>query len=172
MFAMAGANRRHNLITGNIAGELRSRLKGKPCETYPSDMRVLISAAGLYTYPDVSVVCEGPEFLDSKGDVLLNPLVIVEVLSDSTEADDRGAKFAFYQRLASLKEYVLVAQNMAQVEKYVRQSEESWLHSRVDDLESEIALEALACRLPLSEIYDRVAFAAAGTGTIEAGQKP
>lgn len=170
MFAMAGASRPHNLIVSNLVREIGNRLKGKPCETYPSDMRVLVAATGLYTYPDVSVACEEPEFLDSKGDVLLNPLVIVEVLSDSTEAYDRGAKFALYQKLPSLKEYILVSQNTPQVERYVRQGKESWLYSRVDVLESEVALDTLGCRLPLPEIYDRVTFTAAEPGTIETGE--
>lgn len=169
MFVMAGASRPHNLIVGSLVREIGNRLKGKPCETYPSDMRVLVSAAGLYTYPDVSVACGEPEFSDSKGDVLLNPLVIVEVLSDSTEAYDRGAKFALYQRLASLQEYVLVSQNTPQVETYVRQAGGTWLYSRVDAFDGEIVLETLACRLPLLEIYDRVTFAADGMGTIETG---
>ena len=102
MFAMAGASREHNLITANVVGELRSLLRGRPCKTYPSDMRVLVLATGLHTYPDVSVACGEPEFLDGALDVLLNPLVIVEVLSSSTEPYDRGAKFALYQHLPSL----------------------------------------------------------------------
>jgi len=164
MFAMAGASREHNLITGNIVGELRSLLRGEPCETYPSDMKVLVSASGLYTYPDVSVACGEPQFLDHRSDVLLNPLVIVEVLSDSTEAYDRGAKFALYQRLDSLQEYLLVSQDKARVEKYLRQPGGQWLYSRTDDLEGEVSLGALGCRLPLSEVYARVQFAPSQEG--------
>jgi len=111
VFAMAGASREHNLLVGSIVRRLGNLLDGRPCETYPSDMRVLVSATGLYTYPDVSVACGEPEFLDGSLDVLLNPLLIVEVLSPSTESYDRGAKFALYQRLPSLQEYVLVSQN-------------------------------------------------------------
>ena len=158
MFAMAGASREHNLITSNVVGELRSLLRGKPCETYPSDMKVLVSATVLYTYPDVSVACGEPQFLDWQGDVLLNPLVIVEVLSDSTEACDRGAKFALYQRLDSLQEYLLVSQDKARVEKYLRQPGGQWLYSRTDGLEGGVSLGALGCRLPLSEVYARVQF--------------
>jgi len=165
MFAMAGASREHNLITGNIVGELRSLLRGEPCETYPSDMKVLVSASGLYTYPDVSVACGEPQFLDRQGDVLLNPLVIVEVLSDSTEAYDRGAKFALYQRVESLQEYVLVSQDKARVERYVRQPGGRWLYSRADGLEVEVPLEALGCCLLLSEVYDRIMFAPEELGT-------
>ena len=169
MFAMAGASRAHNLIVSNVVGEVRSRLKGTPCETYPSDMRVLVSAAGLYTYPDVSVACGEPEFADGKTDILLNPLVIVEVLSDSTEAYDRGAKFALYQRLPSLIEYVLVSQNTPQVETYLRQAGGTWLYSRVDSLETEVVFQTLSIRMPLSELYDRVTFAPDGTGTLKLG---
>ncbi len=167
MFAMAGASRAHNLIVGNVVREIGNRLKGRPCETYPSDMRVLVSAAGLYTYPDVSVACGEPEFWDGKIDVLLNPVVIFEVLSDSTEAYDRGAKFALYQRLASLQEYVLVSQNTPRVETYLRQTGDTWLYSRVDGLNADAVLQTLSCRLPLPELYDRVTFAADRAGIIE-----
>lgn len=164
MFAMAGASREHNVITGNIIRRLGNALDGRPCETYPSDMKVLVSAGGLYTYPDVSVACGEPQFLDRQGDVLLNPLVIVEVLSASTEAYDRGAKFALYQRLDSLQEYLLVSQDKARVEKYLRQPDGRWLYSRTDGLEGEVSLEALGCHLPLSEVYDRVQFAPSPEG--------
>jgi len=164
MFATAGASREHNLITGNVVGELRSLLRGRPCETYPSDMKVLVSAGGLYTYPDASVACGEPQFLDRQGDVLLNPLVIVEVLSDSTEAYDRGVKFALYQRVESLQEYLLVSQDKARVERYVRQLGGQWLYSRVDGLEGEISLDALGYRPPLSEVYARVQFALSQEG--------
>lgn len=158
MFAMAGASRAHNVITGNIIRRLGNHLDGTPCETYPSDMKVLVSATGLYTYPDVSVACGEPQFLDRQGDVLLNPLVIVEVLSETTEAYDRGAKFALYQRIESLQEYVLVSQDQARVERYVRKENGQWLYSRMDGLEGELRLDALDCRLALAEVYARVQF--------------
>jgi Uma2 family endonuclease len=164
MFAMAGASREHNVIARNVIRRLGNALDGRPCETYPSDMKVLVSAGGLYTYPDVSVACGEPQFLDRQGDVLLNPLVIVEVLSDTTEAYDRGAKFALYQRIESLQEYVLVSQDRARVESYVRQSGGQWLYSRTDGLEGEVSLDALGCRLLLSEVYARVRFPSAEEG--------
>lgn len=170
MFAMAGASREHNVITGNIIRRLGNALDGRPCETYPSDMKVLVSATGLYTYPDVSVACGEPQFLDRQSDVLLNPLVIVEVLSDSTEAYDRGVKFALYQRLDSLQEYVLVSQDKARVEKYLRQPNGQWLYSRTDGLEGEIGLASLGCCLPLSEVYARVTFAPDQMGTSTPGE--
>ena len=165
MFAMAGASREHNLIVGNIVRELGNGLKGKPCETYPSDMRVLVSATGLYTYPDATVACGEPEFADGHVDILLNPLVIVEVLSDSTENYDRGAKFAQYQRIESLREYVLVSQDKPQVERYSRQAESGqWLYEKSDGLTASVTLPALGFSLPLAEIYARVAFPSAEMG--------
>src|SRR5215475_2138813 len=107
---MAGASRWHNLIVANIVGELSLQLKGRFCTTYPSDMRVKVSATGLYTYPDVTVICGEPRFEDNQQDTLLNPTLIVEVLSESTEAYDRGGKFAHYRKLPSLMEYVLITQ--------------------------------------------------------------
>src|SRR5437868_8492820 len=110
MFAMTGASRKHNLIALNIAGELRQQLKSKPCEAYVNDMRVRIPATDLYTYPDVTVVCGDPEFEDAFIDTLLNPTLLIEVLSESTESYDRGKKFGYYRTIQSLAEYLLVAQ--------------------------------------------------------------
>jgi Uma2 family endonuclease len=157
MFAMAGASREHNLIAGNVFGELRAQLKGRPCETYQSDMRVKVSETGLYTYPDVVAVCGERRFEDVKGDTLLNPTLIVEVLSESTEAYDRGDKFGHYLRLKSLQEYVMISQDKARVEHYVRQGEH-WLFAESRDLEGTLQLASVGCRVPLREIYDRVEF--------------
>jgi len=171
MFAMAGASREHNLIVGNIVGEMRERLKGKSCETYPSDLRVLVSATGLYTYPNATVACGEPEFADSHMDILLNPLVIVEVLSASTENYDRGAKFAQYQRIESLREYVLVSQDKPRVERYTRQADGGqWLYEKSDGLKASVTLNALSFFLPLSEIYARVSFPREELGTTTAGE--
>jgi len=160
----AGSSRWHNVIMGSIVHALSCRLRKNPCETYPGDMRVLIGPVNSCVYPDVTVTSDDPQFLDHRSDVLLNPLVIVEVLSDSTEAYDRGAKFALYQRLDSLQEYLLVSQDKARVEKYLRQPGGQWLYSRTDDLEGEVSLGALGCRLPLSEVYARVQFAPSQEG--------
>jgi Uma2 family endonuclease len=158
IFAMAGASRAHNLITANLTGELRSQLKNQPCETYPSDMRVKVSRTGLYTYPDVVVVCGEPSFEDSETDTLLNPQVIFEVLSPSTEAYDRGEKFDHYRRLESVTDYVLVAQDKCRVEHYARQSGGQWLLSVAGDLRESLAVPSLSCSIPLAEIYARVSF--------------
>jgi Uma2 family endonuclease len=111
MFAMSGASRAHNLIATNIVASLRSQFAGRDCEVYQSDMRVKVDRKGLYTYPDVVAACEGPKFEDDEFDTLINPRVIVEVLSKSTEDNDRGTKFEMYRRLASLQDYVLVSQD-------------------------------------------------------------
>ena len=121
---MSGASRAHNLITGNIFGELRTLLKGSGCETYANEMRVSSPLTSSYFYPDVVVVCEEPRFEDDVFDTLLNPIIFVEVLSPSTEAYDRGEKFAHYRQLASLQEYVLVTQDKVLVEHYRRQEKQ------------------------------------------------
>ncbi|MBF0476064.1 MAG: Uma2 family endonuclease [Deltaproteobacteria bacterium] len=159
IFALAGGNRQHNQITVNIAGELNSQFRGRTCTVYVSDMRVKVSPTGLYTYPDVVAVCGEPLVEDDHLDTLLNPTVIMEVLSDSTEAYDRGGKFAHYRRLPSLKEYVIIAQDQARVEHFVRQDAQ-WVMTEIDDLTGTLSLDSIGCRLPLLEIYDKVEFPA------------
>ena len=119
--AMPGASHEHNVIMGNTFAELHIQLRDRTCIVYPSDMRVKVSSTGRYTYPDVVVVCEEPRFEDSHFDTLLNPTVLIEVLSPSTAAYDRGEKFASYQKLDSLCEYVLISQDRVRVEYYLRQ---------------------------------------------------
>ncbi|HYN90066.1 MAG TPA: Uma2 family endonuclease, partial [Ardenticatenaceae bacterium] len=125
--AMVGASRAHNLLTINVAGLLWQQLGDRPCEVYSNDMRVKIPVARVYTYPDVVVSCDDPLFEDDELDTLLNPIVIVEVLSASTESYDRGKKFSFYRSIPSLIEYVLVAQDEHRVEHYLRQAGGHWL---------------------------------------------
>jgi Uma2 family endonuclease len=155
MFAMAGATRAHNLIITNLARELSTQLRGRPCEVYPSDMRVSVDPTGLYTYPDIVVACGDPRFLDEREDTLLNPTLIVEVLSASTEAYDRGDKFAHYRSLESLKEYVLVCQDRPRIERYLRQGE-SWLFTAAGEPGTGLELPSIGCRLSLPEVYERV----------------
>lgn len=155
-FLMAGASERHNLIVANLVGEFRSQLKQRPCKVYPSDMRVKIQATGLYTYPDVIVICEEPEFEDDHKDTLLNPTLIVEVLSPSTEGYDRGKKFEHYRTLKSLSDYLLVAQEAASIEHFIRQADGKWLFSAYQELQATIELASVYCVLPLQEIYDKV----------------
>ena len=158
VFAMSGASRRHNLITLNIGAELRAQLKQGPCEVYTSDMRVKVSRTGLYTYPDVVVVCEEPAFEDAEVDTLLNPTLLVEVLSKSTEDYDRGGKFEQYRTLPSLQSYLLVAQGQCHVVHYTRQTDNSWLLTETHDLAAHIPLAAIGGDLALSEVYAKVSF--------------
>jgi Uma2 family endonuclease len=156
VYAMTGASRTHNVITGNIFAGLHRSFRGRPCEVYQSDMRVKVSPTGLYTYPDVVALCGTPAFEDAEVDTLVNPTVIVEVLSDSTERYDRGEKFAHYRRLRSLAEYVLVAQDRARMEHYGRRGEQ-WVLTVAEKLDAELMLSALDCTLSLAEVYERVA---------------
>ena len=156
IFAMGGVSERHNLITLNIAGELRQQMKGRPCKTYSNDMRVKVSQAGPYTYPDVVGVCDEPRFDDDHADTLLNPTVIFEVLSKSTEAYDRGEKFVHYRKIGSLKEYLLVSQDRYLIEHYIRQPDNNWILSEREGLEGIVDLPSVACRLALAEVYKKV----------------
>lgn len=158
IIAMSGASFEHNLITYNISGELRNRLKGSGCLAFANEMRVSIPSANSYFYPDVSVVCEEPRFEDDVFDTLLNPIVIVEVLSPSTEAYDRGDKFAHYRQLESLQEYILVSQNKVRIDHYVRHATQ-WILTDFQELEQHLPLTSIQCELPLQEIYENVPFA-------------
>ncbi|MBX3297780.1 MAG: Uma2 family endonuclease [Acidobacteria bacterium] len=158
IYAMAGAKRRHNLIALNIGSEIRTHLKGRNCEAYPSDMRIYIPRFGLYTYPDVSVVCGKPEFQDAVLDTLLNPVLLIEILSDSTESYDRGKKFQHYRSIESLQEYVLVSQNEARIEKYIRQGDGFWVLSEAVGVDSSIMFESIDCPISLAEVYDKIDF--------------
>ncbi|HEV3119023.1 MAG TPA: Uma2 family endonuclease [Gemmataceae bacterium] len=158
VFAMAGASYEHTLIKDNLAGEARNQLKNGPCHVLTSDMRVKVDATGLYTYPDVAVVCDEPQFEDAAVDTLLNPRAIVAVLSDSTEKYDRGAKFGHYRQLASLQEYVLVAQDRPLVERYVRQPDGSWLLMAFEGMSQVFAFTSVPVHIPLAEIYSGVTF--------------
>ncbi|HEV2828739.1 MAG TPA: Uma2 family endonuclease [Pyrinomonadaceae bacterium] len=158
MFAWAGASRKHNLIEGNILTSLNSQLRGKPCEVYPGEMRVKSPASRAYVYPDVVVVYDEPQFEDDYVDTLLNPTVVFEVLSKSTEPYNRLAKSAYYRTIESLSEYVLVAQEEYRVEQYVKQLAGRWLLTEVRSLETVIELDSISCSLALRDIYDRISF--------------
>jgi Uma2 family endonuclease len=153
--AMAGTSREHNLITLNLGREISSQLKKRPCEAYVSDMRVHVDRTGPYTYPDVVVVCGEPQFEDDEVDTLLNPTVIVEALSPTTEAYDRGKKFLHYRRLPSLREYVLVSQDKVLVERYTRQGDD-WLLTELNQINDTLRLASIDCEVPLREIYAKV----------------
>jgi Uma2 family endonuclease len=156
MFAMAGASAKHNLIVSNAIVTLGSQLKNRPCRVYPSDLRLQIQATGLFTYPDLSIVCGEPQFEYDQGDVLINPDVIVEVLSESTEAYDRGKKFEHYRQIPSLKQYVLIAQDRHSVEVFTRTGTDEWTLRAEQSASASVDLTSIECSLPLSEVYDKV----------------
>ena len=156
IFAMAGGSEAHNLIAGNVVGELRNRFKGRPCYVYTSDMKVRIESGNLGAYPDAMAVCGERVFWDERKDVIANPALIVEVLSDSTEAYDRGDKFAHYRTIPSLRAYLLLSQHRISAELYLRQSNGDWLLSTYDDMQDRVPLLVLDAELPLAEIYDKV----------------
>ena len=155
IYAMTGASREHNLITVNIARELSVQLKRRPCEAYMNDMRVKAAEARSYHYPDIVVVCGTPQFEDAQVDTLLNPTLLIEVLSPSTEAYDRGGKFAHYRKIPTLCEYLLVAQDQPSIERYVRQGD-VWILSEAVGLEASAPLQSIGCILSLREVYDKV----------------
>ncbi|WP_420128668.1 Uma2 family endonuclease [Longimicrobium sp.] len=162
VYAMAGASRVHNLIVVNTVSELRTQLRGRRCEAYANDMRVKVERTGMYTYPDVIGLCEEPRFEDENVDTLLNPTVIIEVLSPSTERYDRGEKFAHYRRLESLREYILIAQDIRRIDHYLRDGD-TWVLTEVSEPESALVISSLSCTLRLSDIYDRVELSAVGS---------
>nr|MBA3322623.1 Uma2 family endonuclease [Pyrinomonadaceae bacterium] len=153
MFAMVGASKRHNLITANIIRILGNQLLERPCNVYSSDMRVKVNATGKYIYPDVVMACEEEQFDDAENDTLLNPVVVIEVLSESTEAYDQGKKFEQYQFVESLTEYLLIAQEPFRVEQYVRQSDREWRYSEYHHADDVVKISVIDCELTLKDVY-------------------
>ena len=159
IFLMAGTSEEHANISSNVNISLGTQLKKRPCKSYQSDLRVHIPATGLYTYPDVIVVCGKPQLLeDAYLDTLLNPDLIVEVLSPSTADYDKGTKFDHYRTIDSLKEYVLVWQDKKRVARYTKQTDGSWTLKDFIGEESEIVLSSIDCKLLMEDIYDKVDF--------------
>ena len=156
VFAMAGASRQHVTIMTNTIVALGTRLKAGPCMVFGSDLRVKVPPTRLYTYPDVSIVCGKPQFEDRQQDTLVNPTVIFEILSRSTEGYDRGEKFANYRTLESLSDYILISQHRPLVEHYARQPNGSWLLDSYEGLAATLPLPSIGCELLLADIYDRV----------------
>lgn len=156
MFALAGAGHAHNLLVSKLIRLLGPEADRRGCEVLPSDMRVKISELGKYTYPDVTVTCGRAELEDAHGDTLLNPVVIFEILSESTERYDRGTKFAHYQKLASLRVYVLVAQDRPRVEVYTRQDGGFWRYEAFEGPEALVALEPPGTRFTLTQLYEGI----------------
>lgn len=157
VYLMAGATANHNILVGSTIATLYAQTRHRPCTVYPSDMRVKVNAT-MYSYPDVTVVCEPPRFEDDHKDTLLNPTLIVEVLSPSTEGYDRGKKFAQYRELESLREYVLIAQDSHHIERYLRQPDGQWLLADANGAEAALELASIGCVLSLADVYEKVTF--------------
>lgn len=156
IFAMAGATKVHNKIVASIILAVGEHLRGKSCSFFPSDLRVHNSENTLYTYPDVSVVCGKEEYLDDEFDTLLNPTVLFEVLSPSTEDYDRGTKFKLYRSIPSLQNYILVSSTEYAVEIYTRKEEDEWVLNTVEEKDGHIHISAIDFNLSLRDIYSQV----------------
>lgn len=158
MFAMSGASRQHNQISFNVAASLHGQLRDRKCQAFINDMRVKVESTALYTYPDAVITCNEPRFLDREVDTLLNPQVIIEVLSDSTEKYDRGKKFEHYRTIPSLREYVLISQDRAHVDRFALNEQGQWVLNDLSGLDAVVDLAAVECRLPLADVYAKVEF--------------
>lgn len=160
VFAMAGASEPHNTICFNLSGGLYSQLRNRECRAYTSDMKIktqrTIRKKALYTYPDLSVVCGEAQFETEKRTTLLNPTVLIEVLSPSTEGYDRGGKFELYRTIFSLQEYVVIAQDRVYVEHHIRQADGKWLMTEYETITDEIHLPSIDCTLLLEDVYEKV----------------
>jgi Uma2 family endonuclease len=156
--AQAGATARHNAIVTNVIGHLFPQLRSQGCHIYPSDLRIQAVDQHVYTYPDLTIVCGTPQFLEPNELTLINPTVIMEILSLSTDAKDRSEKLVYYRSIESLQEYILIDQNAPYVQRYTRQTAHFWYVHLTDSLQDEIALEAVGVTLPMKAIYDRIVF--------------
>jgi Uma2 family endonuclease len=159
MFTMAGAKEAHNLLAMNVGFALHPQLRSRPCRIYANDMRVRVSATVLYTYPDVIAVCGERHFLDDQRDTLLNPNLIVEVLSPTTEAYDRGRKFEYYKAIESFTEYLLISSDRVHVDLFRRQRDGDWLLKSAERMEDVFELQSVGCRLSLADLYEQVELA-------------
>jgi Uma2 family endonuclease len=158
IFAMAGGTPQHSLIAANLIAEFRTLLKGGHCRACPADLRIKVQATGLFTYPDLSIVCGLLEFAEGTHDTAINPTVLVEVLSDSTEAYNRGKKFEHYRHIPALREYLLVSQREPRIDCFLRQSPGQWLLTEAAGQKATLQLYSLGISLRLAEIFDNVDF--------------
>lgn len=159
VYAMSGGSGNHAILIAHLAASLVAALRKKPCSVTVSDMRLRVTPEGLYTYPDAMVFCGEAQYTDPRKDTLLNPTLIIEVLSRSTEAYDRGFKFVQYRTVESLMEYVLVSQTEPRIEVFSRQSNGRWLFEECVGLDAKCHLDSLHCAIDLAEIYEKVNFA-------------
>jgi Uma2 family endonuclease len=158
VFAMAGASFEHCRIANNMIVSIGSQLGKGPCQQFNSDLRVKVERTGLYTYPDIIIVCDPPQFEDNVLDTLLNPTVVIEVLSPSTESYDRGKKFRHYQAIPSLREYVLVAQSEVSIDRFVRDGPDGWSVKSFDNRTGEFAFSSVPVRIAMEDVYFGVEF--------------
>ncbi len=158
IYAMTGAKEPHNLINGNTLASLHSQLRRKPCRTYSSDMRVKVIKTGLNTYPDIVILCGQPLFTDSTRDTVTNPVVIIEILSDSTERYDRGMKFQNYRAIDTLRDYILIAQDHHHIEHFSRQDNGLWVLQEATSDADVIHISSIECVLSLQDVYEKVEF--------------
>ncbi|NJM07590.1 Uma2 family endonuclease [Candidatus Gracilibacteria bacterium] len=156
IYAMTGASGVHNLIAGNTLAALHGQLRRRPCQISPSDMQVKIQKTGLHTYPDLVICCGEPQFTDAALDTLLNPLVLIEILSPSTERYDRGMKFQHYRTIATLQDYILIAQDDYYIEYYSRQDNGQWLLQEATGIEAQIDIPSIGSTLSLADVYEKV----------------
>jgi Uma2 family endonuclease len=158
MYGMSGARAAHNVVMVNASAEIRQAIRHRACTSFSNDMRVRVSDTGLYTYPDLIVVCDQPQYLDDRQETLLNPTLVGEVLSPSTEAYDRGDKFELYRSIPSLQEYVLIASERVLVDRYTRQPNDHWDLTSANKLDATIRLETVELDLKLADLYEKVDF--------------
>jgi Uma2 family endonuclease len=158
IYAMSGASRQHNIITSNVNGLLFNQLGNRQYEHYAADMKIHNPMTDSFMYPDISVVCGDVKLHDEKSDVLLNPAVIIEVLSPSTENFDRGTKFAHYRTIPSLQEYILIEQDAPKAEQRTRQPDNTWILRDIEGMDAMINLKSIACKLTLKDVYRKISF--------------
>lgn len=158
IYAMTGGTESHNILAGNAHASLHTQLRRRPCKVYNSDQKIKVLATGLHTYPDVTVVCGQPEFIDRPRLTLVNPTVIIEVLSPSTERYDRGMKFRNYRTIPTLRDYILISQDDYRVEQYMRQENDEWLLREFVGIEAQLTIRSIDCVLNLEDIYEKVEF--------------
>jgi Uma2 family endonuclease len=156
IFAMSGASRKHDVIAMQLHMLVAQHLRGKKCRSHTSDMRVLVASSGLYTYPDLSATCDEPQYADAHVDTLLNPTLVVEIVSPSTEGYDRGKKASLYRAMPSLKELLLIAQEEYAVQLYRRQEDGRWIVLDAAGLDAAVELTSIGCTLQLGELYENV----------------
>ena len=157
IIAMSGGSARHSGLKINLAGEIRDALRGTPCRAFDSDLRVQVSPR-MYTYPDLTVVCGKPLLADERQDILLNPKVIFEVLSPSTEYYDRGLKFRRYREIASLTDYILVDQDQARIEQFTRGDAHTWTMRDYQDASEMLVIESIGVSIPIVRLYEQIEF--------------